>query len=150
MMFCQCLVYYVGGSAASWGGSGGPQRDPQVQLMLLCGHMLHHNESQAFCYLVAQSQVTPQAFSPEIGTPLSLSTCVLLLSFAPFADTNDVVSMAIVCHNFEFNPVWCFVTQERATDDDGVPEVGPLLPGLKQRRAPEAHSRTESGSQSGL
>lgn len=42
------------------------------------------------------------------------------------------------------------MTQEGATDDDGVPEVGALLPGLEQRGAPEAHSGTEPGSQPGL
>ena len=58
--------------------------------------------------------------------------------------------MLIAYHGFEINPVQFFVTQEGATDDDGIPEVGALLPGFKQRSAPKAHSGTKSGSHPGL
>lgn len=58
--------------------------------------------------------------------------------------------MGDVTCGFEFKPVQSFVTQERAADDDGLPEVGPLLPGFKQRGASEAHAGTEPGSQPGL
>lgn len=71
---------------------------------------------------------------------------VVAVKSSPFCVWRWRGGMVIVCHGSEFHLVRYFVTQEGATDDDGVPEVGTLLPGLEQRGAPEAHSGTESRS----
>ena len=54
--------------------------------------------------------------------------------------------MVMVRDVFEIHLVRYLEPQEGAIDDDDVPEVGTLLPGLEQRGAPEAHSGTESSS----